>query len=168
MTAWPEGRMEFVCTAPAEKGEDGQRWLPRNPRGYFIYLVFCPAGEDLFPRPCIRHMGCYIFPCLRTVQPPQHDVHVDALPYGLICLELEFLLPEFRLSHKHQRHRACGVKFIIQQEPQFFQHVLPQQVRFIQHAHDFLFLLRTDRPDFLLQRRGGERDLHQRGRRRGI
>ena len=27
MTAWPEGRMEFVCTAPAEKGEDGQRWL---------------------------------------------------------------------------------------------------------------------------------------------
>nr|WP_304957062.1 hypothetical protein [uncultured Acetatifactor sp.] len=27
MTAWTEGRMEFVCTAPAEKGEDGQRWL---------------------------------------------------------------------------------------------------------------------------------------------
>ena len=25
MTAWPEGRMEFVCTTPAEKGED--RWL---------------------------------------------------------------------------------------------------------------------------------------------
>ena len=25
MTAWPEGRMEFVCTIPAEKGEE--RWL---------------------------------------------------------------------------------------------------------------------------------------------
>ncbi len=25
MTVWPEGRMEFVCTAPAEEGE--QRWL---------------------------------------------------------------------------------------------------------------------------------------------
>lgn len=24
MTAWPEGRMEFVCTVPAEKGEE--RW----------------------------------------------------------------------------------------------------------------------------------------------
>lgn len=27
MTAWPEGRMEFVCTVPAEKGKDGQRWM---------------------------------------------------------------------------------------------------------------------------------------------
>lgn len=25
MTAWPEGHMEFVCTIPAEKGEE--RWL---------------------------------------------------------------------------------------------------------------------------------------------
>lgn len=25
MTAWPEGRKEFVCTIPAEKGEE--RWL---------------------------------------------------------------------------------------------------------------------------------------------
>lgn len=27
MMSWPEGRMEFVCTAPAEKGKDGKRWL---------------------------------------------------------------------------------------------------------------------------------------------
>lgn len=27
MMAWPEGRMEFVCTAPAETGEGTQRWL---------------------------------------------------------------------------------------------------------------------------------------------
>ena len=27
MIAWPEGRMEFVCTVPAEKGKDGQRWM---------------------------------------------------------------------------------------------------------------------------------------------
>ena len=27
MTAWPEGHMEFVCTAPAGKGEGEERWL---------------------------------------------------------------------------------------------------------------------------------------------
>ena len=27
MMVWPEGRMEFVCTAPAEEGEKEQRWL---------------------------------------------------------------------------------------------------------------------------------------------
>ena len=26
MTAWPEGRMEFVCTAPLEEGKKEQRW----------------------------------------------------------------------------------------------------------------------------------------------
>lgn len=26
MTAWPKGRMEFVCTAPAESGCRGQGW----------------------------------------------------------------------------------------------------------------------------------------------
>lgn len=27
MTVWPEGRMEFVCTVPAEDGGREQRWL---------------------------------------------------------------------------------------------------------------------------------------------
>lgn len=27
MTAWPEGRMEFVCTVPAEEGGREERWL---------------------------------------------------------------------------------------------------------------------------------------------
>ena len=27
MTAWPEGRMEFVCTTPAEEGEREEKWL---------------------------------------------------------------------------------------------------------------------------------------------
>ena len=27
MMVWPEGRMEFVCTAPAEEGKKEQRWL---------------------------------------------------------------------------------------------------------------------------------------------
>ncbi len=27
MMAWPEGRMEFVCTSPAEGGAREQRWL---------------------------------------------------------------------------------------------------------------------------------------------
>ena len=27
MTIWPEGRMEFVCTAPAEEGEREEKWL---------------------------------------------------------------------------------------------------------------------------------------------
>ena len=27
MMAWPEGRMEFVCTVPAKEGEGGQNWL---------------------------------------------------------------------------------------------------------------------------------------------
>ena len=27
MTAWPERRLEFVCTAPAEDGKKEQRWL---------------------------------------------------------------------------------------------------------------------------------------------
>lgn len=27
MISWPEGRMEFVCSAPAEEGERGQKWL---------------------------------------------------------------------------------------------------------------------------------------------
>lgn len=26
MTAWPEGRMEFACTTPAESGNPVQRW----------------------------------------------------------------------------------------------------------------------------------------------
>ena len=26
MTAWPEGRMEFVCTAPLKEGKKEQRW----------------------------------------------------------------------------------------------------------------------------------------------
>ena len=27
MTAWPEGRMEFVCTTPAVEGESEEKWL---------------------------------------------------------------------------------------------------------------------------------------------
>ena len=27
MTVWPEGRMEFVCTVPAEEGKREERWL---------------------------------------------------------------------------------------------------------------------------------------------
>ncbi len=27
MTTWPEGRMEFVCTAPAEEEEREEKWL---------------------------------------------------------------------------------------------------------------------------------------------
>ena len=27
MMTWPEGRMEFVCTVPAEEGKREERWL---------------------------------------------------------------------------------------------------------------------------------------------
>ena len=27
MMTWPEGRMEFVCTEPAEEGKREERWL---------------------------------------------------------------------------------------------------------------------------------------------
>ncbi len=39
MTAWPEGRVEFVCTGPAEGDGSGQRWMGEVLRQYCRELL---------------------------------------------------------------------------------------------------------------------------------
>ena len=80
-----------------------------------------------------------------------HAVHINALPYGGITLETELLGPQFRLSHKNQRHGTRGIEFKVQQEPKFFQSFLVKQMSLVQDTDDFLLVVCPNPPDFVLQ-----------------
>lgn len=86
-----------------------------------------------------------------AVQVRDHAVHINALPYGGITLETELLGPQFRLSHKNQRHGTRGIEFKVQQEPKFFQSFLVKQMSLVQDTDDFLLVVCPNPPDFILQ-----------------
>ena len=46
MTAWPEGRMEFVCIVPAEEGEREEKWLGEVVvKNHSMFMAQFPAGR---------------------------------------------------------------------------------------------------------------------------
>lgn len=67
MMTWPEGRMEFVCTVPAEEGKREERWLGevkvrrygRHGRAYYLWegqLHQC-SDREIYERPVYLYAG---------------------------------------------------------------------------------------------------------------
>src|SRR5699024_3959297 len=98
----------------------------------------------------ICQMGLVVTFGFGTIQMGKYTVDIDSLPDGSIPLHPEFI-PQFRLPDKDKRHRADGIKAVIQQKTEFLNGFLLQKMGLIQNADHFLFLDAADDLHFLLE-----------------
>ena len=90
----------------------------RDPRGLLIDIVQGFLREDVLPAAGISQMGLDVPFSFGTVQMGKDTVDIDPLPDCSVPLHPEFI-PQFRLPHKDKRHRADGIKAVIQQKAEF-------------------------------------------------
>ena len=87
----------------------------RDSSGLLVDIIQCFIREDVLPAAGISQMGLDVPLCFGTVQVRKDTVDIDPLPDSSVPLHPEFI-PQFRLPHKHKRHRADGIKAVIQQK----------------------------------------------------
>ncbi len=96
--------------------------------GMPVEILYTSSSAPLVNRSCFTpayaRCAAIYFPVSARSSLPR-TMSCQSSGYGCISLQPQLLLPQLRLSNKHQRHRAAGIKFIIQQEAQLLQHVLP-------------------------------------------
>ena len=78
-------------------------------------------------------------------------VDIDPLPFSGITLQAQLVVPQLRLSAKDNGHRTHGVKALVQEETEFLQHLLFEEVCFIQDAYNISALHFADDLDLLLE-----------------
>ena len=89
--------------------------------------------------------------CFSAVQMRKDTVDIDPLPYSGVTLQAQLVVPQFRLSAKDKGHRTHGIKAVVQEEPEFLQHLLLKEMRFIQDAYNVPALDTADDLDLLLE-----------------
>ena len=124
---------------------------PRNTGGDLEHPVNGGVGEDILPAAGIPQMRLYVSFTVCPVQWRQRAVHIDSLPDCCIPLKFKLIIPELSLSDQHQRHRTLRVKAVVQQETELLEHLLIQEVGFIENTDDPLFLHTLDNLDGFLK-----------------
>ena len=94
-------------------------------------------------------MGTNVLFRFGSVQMTQDAVHIDSLADGIITAKLQ-LVPQFCLADQHQRHGAFRVEPVVQQEPEFLNGFLLQQMRLVQNTDNFLLVDSQENLQFLL------------------
>ena len=124
-----------------------------NPDGCFIDLIQCFCRKYFLSASRVIHMTCDILFCFRPVQMWKGTVHIYTLANSSISLQLQFIFifPEFSLTDQHNSHKTHGIKSVVEQEAEFFQSLLIDQMCFIKDVDDFLMLHSPDDLNLLLQ-----------------
>ena len=121
-----------------------------DPGGLLIDIIQCFICEDVLSAAGISQMGLDVPFGFRTVQMGKDTVDIDPLTDCSEPLHPEFI-PQFRLPDKDKRHRADGIKAVIQQKAEFLNGLLLQKMGLIQNADHFLFPDAADDLHFLLE-----------------
>ena len=108
-----------------------------DPGGLLIDIIQRFVCEDVLPAAGISQMGLDVPFGFRTVQMGKDTIDIDPLPDCRISLHPKFI-PQLRLPDKDERHRADGIKAVIQQKTEFFNGLFLQKMRLIQDADHLL------------------------------
>ena len=122
-----------------------------DPRCYLENFIQRFVAKDIPLTAGIQKVRMDILFCFSAVQVRKDTVDIDPLPYGGITLQAQLVVPKLRLSAKDKRHRAHGIKAVVQEKAEFFQHLLLKEMRFIQDAYNVPALDTADDLDLLLE-----------------